>query len=123
MTDVLTNPDRTLLEGTKFDEGKPPMELIPYPAISAIAKVLAFGAGKYKAWNWSKGMAWSRLIGAAERHLGKFKSGLDVDEESGLSHLAHAGCCIVFLLTYQLCGLGKDDRYKGLLVDGKLPED
>lgn len=64
-------------------------------------------------------MQWSRLIGAAERHLGEFKVGKDRDKESGLLHLAHLGCCVLFLITYQLCGMGEDDRFKGFLKEGE----
>lgn len=99
------------MEGKKLDQDKPPMSLIPYMAIREIAKVLAFGAKKYEPWNWAKGMDWSRLISAAERHLGAFKDGIDADEETGLMHLAHLGACVVFLICYQLCGLGRDDRF------------
>lgn len=63
-------------------------------------------------WNWAKGFTWSRLIGAALRHLFAFARGEDRDPESGLSHLAHAGCCILFLITHERCKLGTDDRYK-----------
>lgn len=96
----------------KNDAEKPPMDLVPYPAILEIAKVLGFGARKYAAHNWRKGMKWSRLIAAAERHIGAFKEGEDLDPESGLSHLAHLGCCVVFLLTYQVTNIGTDDRWK-----------
>jgi len=34
----------------------------------------------------------------------------DNDEESKMLHLAHAGCCIMILLVFQLLGIGKDDR-------------
>lgn len=97
---------------TKHDTGKTPFELLPAPALEAIAEVLAFGKNKYAAWNWAKGFTWSRLIGAALRHLFAFARGEDRDPESGLSHLAHAGCCILFLITHERCKLGTDDRYK-----------
>lgn len=100
------------MEGLKYDQDKPPMALIPYFIVAEIAKVLDHGAKKYYPWNWAKGMNWSRLIGAAERHIGAFKDGEDKDPETGISHLAHAGCCILFLLGYSLKQLGKDDRYK-----------
>jgi hypothetical protein len=57
-------------------------------------------------------MNWSRYYGAALRHLNKWNSGVDVDDESGLPHLAHAGCCIAFLLASQISGHGTDDRFK-----------
>lgn len=109
-----SNPAPVTLAGQalKFDTNKVPMELLPAPALEAIAEVLAFGARKYASWNWAKGFTWSRLIGAALRHLFAFARGEDRDPESGLSHLAHAGCCILFLITHERCKLGTDDRYK-----------
>lgn len=59
--------------------------------------------------NWRKGMRWSRLADAALRHMLKWVSGSRVDEETGLSHLAHAMCCLMFLLNYEQTGLGEDD--------------
>lgn len=99
--------------GTKHDGEKIRLELLPTRALEEIGKVLTFGAKKYDAWNWAKGFAWSRLIGATFRHLFAFARGEDRDPETGLSHLAHAGCCILFLLEHVLGGLGTDDRYKG----------
>ena len=99
-------------EGLKFDIGKVPLELLPVEALIEIAKVMAFGAEKYGRHNWRKGMAWSRLVGAILRHLFAWMLGEDKDPESGLSHLAHAGCDLLFLLTYELKELGTDDRFQ-----------
>ena len=38
--------------------------------------------------------------------------GEDKDPESGLSHLAHAACCIMFLLEFEKTHPELDDRYK-----------
>lgn len=95
----------------KYDTGKAPFELLPGPALEAIAEVLGFGKKKYDAWNWAKGFDWSRLLGAALRHLFAWARGEAKDPESGLSHLAHAGCCILFLLSHEICKLGNDDRF------------
>lgn len=103
--------DQTL----KKDAGKAPMDLLPTPALREVAKVLGFGAKKYSRGGWLGGMAWSRLYGAAMRHLSSHMEGQDTDNETGLSHLAHASCCCLFLLTYELLGLGTDDR---LFADG-----
>ncbi len=102
-----------LSTATKYDGDKVPVELLPSEALEEIAKVLAFGKKKYDAWNWAKGFKWTRLIGAAIRHLYAYQRGEDKDPESGLSHIAHAGCCILFLLQHDLSKLGEDDRYKG----------
>lgn len=98
--------------GSKHDAGKPPLSLIPRAALLAEAEVLAFGAQKYDAHNWRKGMRWSRLGDAAMRHLLAWLDGEDNDPETGLPHLAHLRCCSGFLLEYAQSGAGTDDRYK-----------
>jgi hypothetical protein len=100
------------MEGKKFDTGKVPLELLPTEALREVAKVLAWGAKTYDRWNWKKGMKWSRLAGAAKRHLYAWLEREEKDPETGLSHLAHLGCCTLFLLTYELLGIGEDDRWK-----------
>lgn len=99
-------------EATKFDGDKPRLELLSPAALKRTANVMGFGAKKYAAYNWKKGMDWSRLYGAALRHILSHMNGEDIDPESGLSHLDHAACCIMFLQDYEECGLGTDDRYK-----------
>jgi hypothetical protein len=95
----------------KFDRDKAPLDLIPYEAQEEIARVLAFGAKKYGRGNFTGGLEYSRLLSAAMRHLGQFNSGQDLDEESGLSHVAHAGCMIAFLLYMMKHKPEMDDRW------------
>lgn len=97
-------------EGRKDDTGKLPLHLIPYDAVEGIAEILAFGATKYAPRNWEKGMAWSRPFGACLRHLWAWWRGEAADAETGKSHLLHAGCCILFLIAYEIRATGKDDR-------------
>lgn len=87
-------------DAKKFDQGKPRMELLPSSALLEISKVLTEGAKKYDPWNWAKGLQYSRLIGAVMRHVSAWKDGEDKDPETGLSHLAHAACGLMFLLDY-----------------------
>ena len=96
----------------KYDNSKPRVDLIPTSSLEEIAKVLEFGAAKYDPWNWTKGFAWSRLIGASMRHLFAFARGEDKDSESGLSHLAHLGCCVLFLIYHEKHHKQLDDRHK-----------
>jgi len=98
-------------EGIKHDDGKPRMDLLPYDALIEVAKVLTFGAKKYTAGNWSKGINYSRLIAAAERHLGEFKEGRDMDNESGIGHLAHAVCNLIFAIWMSKHRPDLDDRW------------
>jgi hypothetical protein len=92
---------------------KPRLDLVPTAAIEEIAAVLTFGAGKYGDNNWCRGARWGRYYAALLRHLFAWWRGENLDPETGLSHLAHAGCCLLFLLTYQRENWGTDDRFTG----------
>ena len=98
--------------GLKYDNGKPPVGLLSSRALLSIAAVLGTGAEKYGSHNWRGGLAWSRVSDAALRHLLAWKDGEDKDPETGLSHLAHAGCCVLFLLEYLDTHPELDDRFK-----------
>ncbi len=98
--------------GTKDDWAKVPLQLLPFTALTEVGKVLAFGAQKYSAHNWRHGMSWTRPLGACLRHLFAWLRGESKDPETGLSHLAHATCMLLFALEYETLGVGKDDRWK-----------
>ncbi len=100
------------MSAIKNDIDKVPLELIPEEAMEEVARVLKFGKDKYGRDNWRRGMDWTRLIGASKRHIAAFNKGEDLDPESNLSHLAHAVCCLLFIIQYQTMGAGVDDRYK-----------
>lgn len=97
---------------TKHDADKPRMDLLDPAALEEVAKVLGFGAQKYAAHNWRKGIAYSRLLAAALRHIFAMLRGEDRDPESGLFHSAHAMCCLMFLINMQLTRPDLDDRHK-----------
>ena len=107
-------------EGRKDDGGKIRMELLPPELMFSVATILTFGAEKYEARNWEKGMSWGRVFGALMRHLWAWWGGKgpttksfllgDLDEETGHSHLWHAGCCLAFLIAYEERQIGTDDR-------------
>jgi hypothetical protein len=106
------------MQGTKHDQDKVRMELLPPVALEEIAKVLTHGGKKYDDHNWRKGFKYSRLIGAALRHVFAFARGENLDPETGLSHLAHAACCMMFLIDHMVLGYGQDDRYN---AEVKIP--
>lgn len=88
-----------MVEGVKYDHGKPMPRLLPPSALLAIARVLTFGAKKYSPDNWKHvAGAKERYLDAMFRHLLAYNSGEEKDPESGESHLAHMGCCLMFLL-------------------------
>jgi hypothetical protein len=74
--------------------------------------VLDYGAKKYAPRNWELGMDWGRMLAASLRHLFAWARGEDYDPESKLHHLAHAACCVLFLLAYAMRNVGNDDRVK-----------
>ena len=91
--------------------GKARLDLVPTAAIEQIAQVLTFGAGKYGDNNWCRGARWGRYYSALLRHVFAWWRGENLDPETGLSHLAHAGCCLLFLMEYQRNNWGSDDRF------------
>ena len=88
--------------GTKHDHGKPILGAVPPHAELAVGRVLTFGAEKYARGNWDKVEDHeNRYMDAALRHLNAHRRGELTDSESGESHLAHAACCILFMLDKQ----------------------
>lgn len=112
ITEETNDKPKKIMSGLKNDGEKVRWELVPPDAVNEVAKVLTFGAHKYADRNWEKGMEWSRVYGALQRHMAAWWGGEDTDSETGLSHLAHAGCCIMFLLSYEKRNVGLDDRHK-----------
>lgn len=89
--------------GVKADGGKmqPRLLMQSMPnAVSEICEVLTYGANKYTPDNWKKVEA-DRYTDALYRHLLAFHAGEQVDSETNKHHLAHAACCILFLLEKQ----------------------
>lgn len=81
----------------KFDGGKLRYDLIPFEALEQIVAVLTYGAEKYEPENW-KTVEVERYMAAAYRHMAAVSMGEELDADTGLPHLAHAGCCILFML-------------------------
>lgn len=101
----------------KHDHGKMMWDLLPLKEVEKIVQVLHFGALKYGPNNWQRVPdAKNRYFAALMRHLASWQSGEQNDSESGRSHLAHAGCCLLFLLWFD----GKPRR-KRKIAD-KTPE-
>lgn len=89
--------------GAKHDEGKLRFSLLPKGTISEVLKVLEFGAKKYAENNWQKvDNARTRYYDAALRHITAWHEGEKLDSETGVSHIAHALCCLHFLMWFEL---------------------
>jgi len=93
------NKTQRMTEGRKDDQEKTQYDLVPPFALEEIAKVMTFGAKKYAPNNWQHvDNAKARYTGAAMRHIEAFRQGVENDDETGLHHLAHAACCLMFLV-------------------------
>ena len=85
-------------QSAKADKGKLELSLVNPELVKAVAEVRMYGTEKYgDSENWRK-VEPKRYVDALYRHLLAYIEGDEVDEESGLSHLAHMACNISFLL-------------------------
>lgn len=97
--------------GQKFDGGKLCYDLLPPDALEGVVQVLTYGASKYKDRNWELGINYGRVFGAVMRHLWAWWRGQENDPESGLPHLDHAMCGVLFLSAFtKRQRLEHDDR-------------
>lgn len=92
-----------MTEGRKFDVGKLEYGLLPPLALEETVKVLTFGAQKYERDNWQRVPdSKRRYFDALQRHVWAWKQGETFDPESGIHHLAHAMCCLMFLYEHDI---------------------
>lgn len=83
----------------EHDNAKPRFSLIPHSALWQVMAVLEFEADKYGQDNWRNiTNAHERYFNACHRHLNAWWQGENVYDKSGLPHLAHAVCCLLFLM-------------------------
>lgn len=95
--------------GSKYDDAKPDWSLVQWRALDKYVRVLTFGATKYARDNWRQvPNLRHRYLAAALRHVAAYAVGESKDKESGEHHLAHAICCLMFVL-------------EDILVDEELP--
>ena len=107
----ITLEKKKLTEGAKFDEGKPAFGLLAPEMLFGVADILEYGARKYAARNWEKGISYTRVFGGLMRHMWAWWRGEDYDPETGKPHLWHAGCGLMFLIAYEARGMKEyDDR-------------
>ncbi len=96
---------------TQYGVLKTPTHLVPPIAILDEAEVFGLGAKKYGPYNWrEKTVSSSVYYGAFLRHVFAWWEGEEEDNESGVSHLAHARACLAILLDAEKYGNLNDDR-------------
>jgi len=76
-------------------------DLIPTVSLKELAAVLTVGAERYGDDNWKEvPNAEARYTAAAMRHIEAYRAGEKIDPADGLHHLAHASCCLFFLMWF-----------------------
>ena len=107
----------TIYKGLKYDSAKPKMNLLPPKALIEVGKVLTFGAEKYGPENWKElEDLQNRYTAGALRHIFAHMDGEKLDPETGLSHMAHALCCLLFKLEIELEN-GKSEKEESRETD------
>lgn len=88
-----------MAKGVKYDCEKPRWDLLPMREVDEVVQVLTAGASKYSDDNWKFVQPQrQRYFSACMRHLCAWWEGEINDLETGKSHLAHAVCCLLFLM-------------------------
>lgn len=102
----LSASDDPEVPGVKHDDGKPRPALLPPLAVLEVAEVLRLGALKYSDDNWRRVPDWrKRYADAALRHVFGWLAGQEKDGETGCHALAHAVCCLLYLVEQEMRGV------------------
>jgi hypothetical protein len=84
------------VKAVRFNSGKLNWSLVHFKSIEPMVKVLMFGAQKYAAHNWKKGLPKEQILESMMRHLAALMDGEQNDPESGLPHIGHIMCNAMF---------------------------
>jgi hypothetical protein len=84
-------------------------DLLPPDALLEIAEHYGRGARKYADRNWEKGYAWGLSISSLQNHHNAFLRSETFDAD-GFRHSTAVAWHAICLLTYELRGIGTDDR-------------
>lgn len=85
--------------------------LIDPVALIELGNVAGFGALKYDKFNYLRGYDYSLSYNAMMRHMNSYWAGEDTDPETDCHHMAHASWHGLALVSFDLRGLGNDDRF------------
>lgn len=108
--------------GVKYDGDKLRYDLIPVHALEEIAKVFTVGAKKYADRNWQKGILYTRLLAAQDRHQEAYKKGETVDAETGCHHQACVAWYSLVLMEFDKFLPEMDDRKDALKYGQEKPQ-
>lgn len=95
----------------RYNAGKPKYSLLHLESLEPAVRVLEYGALKYAPYNWQKGLKVTEIIDSLMRHLTAFQNGENLDPESGLDHVGHMQCNLMFLAYMMKHKPEYDDRH------------
>lgn len=96
------------MSAPKYPVERADLTRLPWRALAVVAKVIESGDRKYAAGDWV--VAIERIDGrrdlaSALKHIAEWIEGVEVDEDSGQSPLAHAAARLLFLLEREAHGM------------------
>lgn len=94
----------------RFNDGKRQWSLLDFSLMEDMVRVMEYGTRKYARDNWRKGLPVQQIFDSLMRHMTAFMLGEDNDPETGLSHIAHAQCNLMFLMHTVKNRTDLDDR-------------
>lgn len=99
-------------KATRHNQGKPRWSLVHYKSMIPLVKVLEFGANKYNADNWKKGLDKKEILESMMRHLIALMDGELNDPESGELHIGHIMCNTMFWSYFHQMEINKQNENK-----------
>lgn len=97
-------------QSARYNTGKTQVRELDPAFIMGLGEVLTASRQKYDEGNWMKETKFSTPYESAMRHLMKFWSGEEFDEETSKHHLLHAATNLMFLYYHTRSDVGIDDR-------------
>ncbi len=104
----------------KDHAGKPMLSLLPWAEIEQVAQVADYGAVKHSRDNWKLGEP-DDYLSAALRHVSLRIQQQKIDE-SGLPHLAHAVCSLLFVMWMDNNRQQAPVKTTGIRIDWSAPD-
>ena len=84
-------------QAMRYNQGKLQWDLVDFPSLEGMVRVLEFGAQKYDRDNWKKGLPMRAQCSSIMRHLVALFSGEIIDPETGIEHYHHIMCNAMFM--------------------------
>lgn len=94
----------------RHNSGKLQWSLVDFEALKPMVQVLEYGANKYSADNWAKGLPTREVCESLLRHITAYLAGQDNDPESELPEVGHILCNAMFLSHMHLFRPDMDTR-------------